>query len=276
MPSAPKAPPPINPTATAQSGLAYNQQAASSQQDLNAINQSNQYGSLNFQRDASGKVIGANTQLSPEQQQILNTLQGNQMGIGGTEASAINNTFGQYEGDPNLVGQAGSLTNQALAAQMPAWERFDAPARDQQRTQLINQGLQEGSPAYQQQMDKLIQQQDLNRGQWLANFQPQAFQEATTQYQLPLQNVAAMQQLSQPADFKSQLINTPQTNVAPVDYGSMAKTSQEEAFKNYQQQVARQNMFMNMGLGVAGNALSMPVNPMNPTYGSNMMQGMFG
>lgn len=255
----------------------------------NTMGQNTPYGSLTYTTSID-PITGqpkytANTNLSAPQQAILNTLQGNQLGFGQTAAADISNNFGQYGGDPNLVGQAGSLTNQALDSMIPAWERFNAPARDQLRTQLINQGLVEGSPAYQQQMDMLTQQQQLNQGQFLASFQPQAFQEAQTQYQLPLQNAISMLSQSQPANLPGTFVNTPQSTeqgatvsaptVNPVDYTSLAKTQFDAQTQAWKAKIAQQNALMGMGVGAITGIMGMPVNPTNMTFGGQVLTNLF-
>lgn len=278
MPSAPKAPPPINVAQTTETAHKENLLAGQQSQALSTISQDNPYGTLNYSSDID-PITGlpkykATTKYSPEQQAILDLLQSNQTGIGGTASSAIGNMFGQYTDDPNLVGKAGSLTNQALDAQLPAWERFDAPARAQLDTHLRNQGILPGKGkenAYQQQMDALTNQQGLTRGQWLANFQPQAFQESKEQYQLPLENVAKMLGLSQPGSVNQNLINTPQGNVGAVDVAGLTTSAQEQAFRNYQMKVASQNALMSGIMGGVGGVAKLPAN----SVGGGMISNMF-
>lgn len=282
MPKAPSPPPPMDVSKVTEQSQEAKLLAGQQSQSLNTIGTEGPLGSLTYTTTID-PITGlpkyvANSKYSTEQQALLDQLQQNQQGIGGTAGSAIGNTFGQYEGDPNLVGQAGSLTNQALDAQLPAWERFDAPARDQLRTQLLNQGLTEGTPAYQQQMDKLTTQQDLNRGQWLSDFSPKAFDMAKQQYQTPLDNVMKMLGVSGPANLKDSFINGPQTNVGAADVEGLSKASQEQAFKNYQQKVAQQNAQMGMITGGITGIMGLPVmNPMGGGAGSlggNMINKM--
>jgi hypothetical protein len=278
MPKAPSPPPPIDVAKTTAQSQATNLQTGQENQALSTIGQNNPFGSLSYTTSID-PITGlpkyvANSSYSPEQQALLDQLQQSQQGIGGTAGSAVSNLFEQYGQDPNLVGQAGSLTNQALDAQMPAWERFNAPARAQLDTQLRNSGILPGTPAYQQQVDALTQQQQLNQGQWLSNFQPQAFQEAQSQYELPLQNVAKMLGLSQPAQLPGQLVNTPGANIGGTDVSSIAQASQNEAFKNYQQQVASQNANMGMGAGLVSNILKLPTGA-GSSFGGDMMSNIF-
>ncbi len=260
--SKPKTVPTPNPQTIIDQGNIQSSTAQTNTMGQNTIGQDNPYGSLSYTTTIdpiTGKPkYQANAQYSPEQQYIFDILQSNQTGIGTTANDAIANVFSQYGGDPNLVGQAGSLTNQALNQQLPSWERFDAPARDQLRTQLINQGLVEGSPAYQQQMDKLTQQQDLDRGKWLSDFQPKAYAEAADQYGLPLANVAKMLGLSQPGSLPGQILNTPTANYQPVDANAAYKTSQDAVIANNAANNAYWNNILGAGAKVGAAALAIP------------------
>jgi len=274
MPSSPSAPPPINVAAVTKQGHAENLLAGQQSQGMNAIGQENPYGSLSYTTEVD-PITGlpkykANMQYTPEQQAIFDYMQQNQLGIGATNQGNIGNNFGQYAQDPNLIGGANSLTNQALNSMMPAWERFDAPARDQQRTQLLNQGLTENSKASVQARDKLIQQQDLDRGQWMANFTPQAYQMAKGQFEEPLNLAGIMMGLSQPGNINQNLTQTPQGQVGAVDVAGLSAAAQQQAVEQWKAKVQAQN---NMMGGIMGGAASLAALPMGGVYGAPMSVG---
>ncbi len=268
---------PTDPNTVINASTNANQVAQTGTMAQNTIGQDNPYGSLDYTTTIdpiTGKPkYQANMKYTPQQQAIFDYLQQNQTGIGSTAQSAISSMFPQYGGDPNLVGQAGSLTNAALDQQLPAWERFDAPARDQLRTQLLNQGLTEDSPAYLQARDKLVAQQDKDRGQWLSNFQPQAFGEAKEQYQLPLQNVAAMLGLSMPGSINQNLTNTPQSNLGAADVTGAYGLSQDAQKFNAQQQNAYWNNILGGGIGAAGSVAGLKTTG-GGSLGGNFLSGL--
>jgi hypothetical protein len=276
MPS-PKKITPTDPTQVINASTTANAAAQQGTMAQNTIGQDNPFGNLSYSTTIdpiTGKPkYQANANYTPEQQQILDYLQANQSGIGNTAFQSIMSTFPQYGGDPNLVGQAGSLTNQALDQQLPAWERFDAPARDQARTWALNQGLKEGEPAYQQMMDKLTQQQDKDRGQWLAGFQPQAFNEAAQQYQLPLENVKTMLGLSQPQNLQTSFLNTPTANLQAADVTGAYQLSQDAQKFNAQQNNAYWNNILNGGIAAAGSIGKLPVTG-GGSIGGNLLMGL--
>lgn len=267
----------------------YGLDAAKFNLSQNTMDQSNPYGSLTY-TSSIDPITGApkykaDMQLTPDQQAILDILEQNKQLSGSTATSIGANTFDQYIDAPDLVGSAASLTQQALDKQDPAWERFMAPARDQQRTQLINQGLVEGSPAYQQQMDKLMDQQLKTKGEWMSNFTPQAMNMAMTEYQNPLENfLKLMNTAGGPADLKGQLTNTPTANmsgatvsganVAPVDVAGISKTAADIKFKNQEQQNAWMNAMIGGAMNLGGAAMGLPVG--GNTFGGQILQGIMG
>lgn len=267
MSHSPSPPPAINPGQVAgnpQGGpnpggqFGYNTTAGVETQQGSAVNQSNPYGALTYSTSIDPTTglpkLSANMSYSPIEQAVFNLMAGGQIGQGGTALSAINNMFGQYTQDPNLVNKAQDIVNQNTSPMNASWERFMAPQRDQLRTSLLNQGLTEGSPAFQQQMDMLTHQQNLTKGQWLAQFQPQAFQEAETNYQLPLMNVSQMLSGVQPGSITGNMTQTPGLNIGSPDFAGLSTEAQQEQFRNYQQRVQAQNNLMGGIFGIGQGA----------------------
>lgn len=255
----------------------------------NTMDQSNPYGSLTY-TSSIDPITGApkykaDMNLTPDQQAILDILEQNKQIAGSTAGGIAGNTFGQYVNAPDLVGSAASLTGQALDKMDPAWERFMAPERAQLDTSLRNQGILPGTPAYHQMVDKLTNQQLKTKGEWMANFTPQAMNMAMTEYQNPLENfIKLMQAGGGPADLKGQLTNTPLANmsgatvqganVAPVDIAGINKTAADVAFKNQQQQNAWLNAMIGGAMNLGGAAMALPVG--GNTFGGQILQGIMG
>lgn len=263
MPS-PKKVAPTDPNQVITASSKANLTAGQQSQGMSTIGQDNPYGSLKYTTTID-PITGlpkyqANMQYTPEQQAIFDQLQGQQTGAGSTALQNILNNFGQYTQDPEgkLLSNTSGLTKDYMDAQNPAWERFMAPERDQLRTQLINQGLTEGSPAYQQQMDKLTQQQLLTKNSALANFQPQAFQEANTTLNTPMDWEKQLMGMSQPGNINQSLVNTPSGSVNPADVTGAYNTAQQAQEFNAQQNNAYWNNIIGGGLGVGKAYLGMP------------------
>lgn len=279
MPKAPDPPPPINVAATTAQDQQARLEGAQEGQALSTIGQNNPVGSLTYTTSID-PITGlpkyqANSQYTPEQQQIFDYLQGNQTSIGAGAGGAIGSNMGQYTSPFDLVGGANSLTQQAMDPAMANLERFMAPERDQKRTELLNQGIMEGSPTYQLEMDKVQNQQDLTKGQMISSFMPQASQMALNQYTTPMSMIAQMMGLSQPGNINQNLVNTPQANPGATDVAGLTSTAQQQAFQNYQMQVASQNALLGGGLGLTSNILKLPMSG-GGSVGGSMIGSIMG
>lgn len=260
----PKALPTANPQASISQATAANLTAGQQSQGMSTIGQNNPYGSLEYTTTID-PITGlpkyqANMKYTTEQQNIFNQLQQQQLGAGSTGFDNISNNFGNYTQDPEgkLLSNTSGLTKDFMDAQNPEWERFMAPERDQKRTQLINQGIVEGSPAYQLEMDKITQQQLRTKGAALAQFQPQAFNEASQTLNMPLEWEKALMAMSQPGNINQNLVNTPQGQVAAPDVMGAFNTAQQGEMFNRQQQNAYWNNIISGGIGVGKAAMGIP------------------
>jgi len=188
--SAPAAPTPPDPVATAQAQGAANKEAAIASQELNMVNQISPYGNLSFDQTrttASGTPqYTATSTLSPSSQRQLDLT--NQAGekYGETANAQLNQVSGQLSepvnfaglgqaptADLSTLGQAPTANFNNLGAAPVANEQTRQTVRqaiqdreqpfqdrrlDQLRTRLDTQGIAEGSQAYSRAMD------DYNRG----------------------------------------------------------------------------------------------------------------
>jgi hypothetical protein len=228
-PSAPAAPDYTGAAqATAQGNLATTQTAAAA----NRVNQVTPYGNLNYSQngtDAQGNPTWtATTSLSDIGQQLLNNQNSTSLGLG----SAINAQLGQVQNtmgqgfNPNIPQTQTSLDNQGG---MAGWDKANAILQQRLQPQmqiqqenldakLANQGVVPGTEAYNrakmslgmQQNDLMNQSQltGLQAGQTLFNqglqgaqfgnqAQQQAYSQALTNYNLPLNTLSALRSGSQ-------------------------------------------------------------------------------
>jgi hypothetical protein len=131
-------------------------------------------------------IYGASTQYTPQQQALLQTLQGTQATAGG-QASRLLAGAGYGAAAPSdVIGNLTSgLVGQNMRSYLAASDPFFATQTAQLDTQLRNQGLAPGDPAY----DNAMRSNTTNQGYAVegaaANFEPQAFQQANTEFMLP-------------------------------------------------------------------------------------------
>lgn len=260
-PSPPKYPDPGT-TAGIQQG--YNTKTGQTNQALNMVDQSNPYGSLNYGVTGTDPVTGLPTygqtqQYTPQQQALLNQLQSSKANVGGAGQDLSSFAPSLYGQPANLVGTANSLTNQAETPQIASYERFLAPQRAQLDTQLRNQGIMPGTPAYQQQVDAQSQQQQLTEGQWLNSYEPLAFSQAQQQFNQPINTIAQLMQLGSPTALNTTFGSTPTTQTNSADYAGQVQQQYQSQYNNYLSQVQAQNSLMSGIFGAGGAILGGPI-----------------
>lgn len=257
MGSAPTPPPAPSAQTMINAQQGANQQTANTQQQANMVDLSNPYGSLNYSSTIgpNGNPVYSQTQqYSPIQQLLQGFSQGTGLTQGATGLSLAGNLAPSYAQAPNFFNGASSLTGQAENAVLPAYERFWAPQRAQLDTQLRNSGIMPGTPAYQQQVDALTQQQNLTGGSWLANFEPQAFQQGLQSYVAPEQMVSQLFGMGQPTNLPSTFApGAPQVALSAPNAISAYQTQLGQQNYGYGQQVAAQNNLFSGLFGGASN-----------------------
>jgi hypothetical protein len=285
-PSAPAAPDYRGAAAETAAG---NLEAAQAATAANRVNQITPYGNLNYAEtgtDSRGNPIWTATQtLSPEQQQILNMQNQASLGLGGS----INAQLGQVSDimgrgfNPNIpstqtsLGQnvgmegwdrASNLLMQRLDPQLERQsERLDA--------QLAAQGIPVGSQAYSRAKQDLAQQQndartqaqlraqgvqqnlfgqELQAGQFGNTAQQQAFNQALTQYNLPLNTLSALRtgaQVQNPS-----FVNAPQqATTSGADILGASQMGYNAQMGGFNAQAAERNNMMQGLFSLGGAAL---------------------
>lgn len=255
--SPPSAP---NPVQSSNQQLDYNQQAATQQQQTNMINQQTPFGSLNYTADPNAPGgYSANLSLTAAQQQLLSEQQGTRSALGGAGQNLAQNVAGMYSQAPNI--DPSQLTNQ-----MMGWgQQYMQPIFNQQQSnlnaQLQNQGITPGSEAWNNAQN--LQSRNVNNAysNLFMQAEPQAFQQAVTQYQLPGQEAMSLMGASAPQ--QPNLVSTPTAQVGAPNY--------QQAAQN--QYAAQQQQYQNLmgGLGQAAGIIAAPF-----TGGLSMIPGMFG
>ena len=199
----------------------YNITAAAAGQAGSMVGQETPFGSLSYQKTGTGPggipLYTATTNLTPQMQAIVNSLQGITSGnLGGpTDYSAGN--FGQVVGDATS-----GLTSNLLQKQMDYYQPYFKKDKAQLDTTLRNQGFAPGQPGYDNAMRGLLDSQNRTMQQAAATFEPQAYNQAVQNYLGPLSVANTVYGMINPAFAKSSMVPTPTTSVQPVDYSSNA------------------------------------------------------
>lgn len=252
MVSTPEPPDPVA-TANAQSGM--NRDTAVSSQLLNMVDQTNPWGSVNYNQtgttgytDSQGKYVtlptfSQTTTLSPEQQKIFDASQGaqtNLANIAQDQSAKVQDTLS----DPfKFDNQDAADWSYDLA------QSRIAPQQQQNQndleTRLVNQGVRPGTAAWDREMARLTNANTDQNNQLALNGRSQAFSESLATRNQPLNELSALlsgSQVSNPAQMSSA---TPQTNVAGVDYTGLVSD-------NYKSQLAASQSGLGGLMGLAG------------------------
>lgn len=255
MVSAPKAP---DPWQTAQAQSQWNNTTAQTQQAMNMVDQTNPWGSSTYTQTGTQTIIGADgkpiqvpkynqtTTLSPEQQAIFEqtqVAQGNLAGLASDQSAAMRDYLSKpFEFNNTDAEQwAYDLASPRILAQQGQNE-------EQIRTTLANKGIREGSAAWNAEMSRMTNANTDQLNQLALTGRSQAFNEALTSRNQPINELSALLSGSQVG--MPQFAATPQTGVGGVDYSGLVNS-------NYQAQ-SQQAGAMNGGLfGLLGAGLGL-------------------
>jgi hypothetical protein len=301
-PSAPAAP---DYRAAAQETAQGNLQAAQAATAANRVNQITPYGNLNYNQsgtDSQGNPTWtATTSLSPTGQALLDMQNKTSLGLG----SAINAQLGQVQDvmgrgfNPNIPETQTSLgsnyvTDPNYASGMQGWDRANEilqarlqpqmdMQRDAQAARLANQGIKQGTRAYENAMRTFNQGQNdlltnsqlvgqnigqnlftqglqggqftnqslINQGNFGNTAQQQAFNQALTRYNLPLNTLSALRtgaQVQNPSFVNS----ANQANTIGADFLGASQMGYNAQMGDFNAKNAAQQNFNSGLMGLAG------------------------
>lgn len=282
--SSPKAPEPPDPVATANAQAAANKETAIAQAFLNNTNQTNPYGSIEYNAFKDPETgldrFSSTTKLNPEAQKAFDAEQSvtrgtNELAAGqiGRVSDAVSNPF-SYEGLPaaptaGLEGRqaAENAVYDTLSRRLNKQFNLD---EDRLRNRLATQGITQGAEAFNNELDQF----NTNKGDTFLDAANQAYlaggaeqnrqfgldsqardrgiQEASFLRNIPLNEVAAL--LGTGSVGIPQFGAPSQTGVAPTDVIGATYGSANLANQNYAQRLNSANAFNQglFGLGSSG------------------------
>lgn len=248
----PKAPDPVA-TAQAQSGM--NRDTAISQNLTNMIGQVGPWGSVSYNQtgnagyiDSQGKYVSVpqftqTTSYSPEQQAIFDKTTEAQTNLAGIAADQ-SAWMGDYLKDPfTFDNQDAADWSYDLASSRIRPEQ-QAQQRDLEAS-LVNSGIRRGTQAWDREMARMTNANTDQMNQLALQGRGQAFSEALTTRNQPVNELSAFLSGSQIAGPNSGMSATPQAQQAGVDYTGLVN-------QQYQAQLANRNSTMGGLFGLAG------------------------
>jgi hypothetical protein len=249
----PAAPAPPDPVATAKAQTESNVKTATTQQQLNMVDQTNPYGSVSYTQtgrwDDGTPKFAATTTLSPEEQRNQDQQ---------WEFDNLTNTLGinQTKKLTDHLGKPIELGNEATEARLMELgrKRMDpmfAERRASLETKLYNQGVMPGTEAYDREMRRLSEGENDAYNSLLLSGRAQSVQEGLTERNQPINEVTALMsggQVTQP-----NFVGTPTTNVAGTDIAGLTMDAYKYGpLANWQAQNANRQAMMGGIFGLAG------------------------
>lgn len=273
--SAPAAP---NPTKVAAAQTQSNIETAIANAWMNATNQYTPFGSVTYDQTGTQKVgkfdvptFTSNMNLTPEQQAIFNSQQGIQQGLlntGTNMLGQVNNALGgqfNLEGIPQLPQDQEAYrrsVEQGLTQRFNQdWERQDAAVRNR----LANQGIQEGSEAWNAEMQNLARaRNDANNQAFLSSgaeaqrmFQlaqqarQQGIQDRVLERSQPINEVSGLFGLGKGIQLPS-FNNQAGAQVQPTDIAGITQNAYNQNLAAWQQGQQNQNSMLGGFAGIGG------------------------
>lgn len=232
-----------NPGTTALNQQQLNTTAAEQNQAGSAVNQFNPYGSLTYQQTGTGPggipLYSSSVNFSPQQQGLYNILTGTQYGAAGAGQNLINNAnYGATSPNQAIGNESSGIEGQMMGQWLTSQAPWLQQQKDQQKAQLENSGIFPSPTAtndpstwgpYERAMGQLEQSQGMAVAGAASQFQPQAFSEATSLYQMPEQMGLSLAQFGSPQSPTGSLVQTPGYNTSAPNYeGDVNAYNQEQ------------------------------------------------
>lgn len=258
--SAPSAPPAPDYTGAAVATAAGNKEAAIAAQQGSMVNQFTPYGSLQYSPGANtaqgNPTYNANISLDPLAQKTLDTQLQTSNDMGNLGLGAIDRTNAAYS-QPMDLSSVGKISDQAYADQTarldPQWKSND----EAQASLLANQGITQGSEAYNNAMRTYGQAKNdayTQARQAAIQNMPQTYQLATATREQPLNELNAIRtgaQIQNP-----QFMNTPQQQTVPgPNYSGATQATGQYNLGQYNSGVGQANSFNSGLFGLGGSGL---------------------
>lgn len=275
--SSPKTPAAPDPVKTAAAQTAQNKETAWYNAMLENMDQYTPYGSLTYQN--LGTVEAPKWQstinLSPEQKQLYDTSTRSDLALAGLGEEQLGR-IRQAVSSPYSFGALGDaptaddISTASMRGEEALMSRLNPQfSRDEEalRTRLINQGIGQGSEAYNREMERFNQARNDARTQAIISgasyggaLQDQAMQrrqqginEYTTQRNAPLNEYIAMTSGTQVQNPQFQ--SGGNQGVNPVDVAGLINQNYQNQINSYNQKVAGQNSTMGSLFSLGGSFL---------------------
>lgn len=288
-------PQPQNPVQTSEIQQAYNTHTGEASQAGSMVNQYNPFGSMTYNQTGTVHIPGVGNVpqyavqdvLSAPEQNLLNIMQGTQgaAGRGGYNLLSGAN-YGSVDPTTAIGTGASGISGQMMGGYMSLMQPFFTNQTQQLDTQLRNQGLTPSPTAdpanpstwgpYERAMYQNTTDQSRQVAGAAAQFQPQAFSEASSLYQMPEQLALQLAQFGQPNLPNQALTQTPGLSINPANYEGDVSSYNNANMQAYAADQARNSALIKGLAGTAGTIGGAIIGGPIGASAGNYLGGMLG
>lgn len=270
------APEPTNPVDVIKAQQSASTKALQESQAATQVNQSNTTGRRTWQLlgyDQNGNPrYGMSEELNPQEQALYNMF-ANSRGSSGMTGNALFDSIvnsGNYNDLFDPTNDVTSGVNTRMGQMQSYMDPFMTKLRQDRDNEMRNQGLVPGMEAYDEEMNRIQDQQQQSMQSLLAQFQPEAFKQAYQQHEAPIMEAMRLSQFGQdrPLNFS----NTPQYAQNAADATGAYSNYDRQRLAAWEQQ-QKQNSGFWQGVGAIGGAVL--GGPLGGYLGQGIA-GMFG
>lgn len=236
-------PPPPDPAKVATAQTASNKETAIANANLNRVNQTNPFGTSNWEvtgtnPDGTPKWAQSTTFSEPLQQNF-NTYFGLNNALGQSAQGQLGRVQDMLAKPFDLNTATEGKINELMSARLnPELERQDTALR----TRLTNQGIREGSEAWDRALERQGRMATDARNQMYLTARAQGANEAMTQRQFPLQEFNSLFRGQQPQT--PQFSGIPGVNMANTDVAGITQQGYANQMAAWNAQNQQNNAFM--------------------------------
>lgn len=258
QPSAP------DPAKTAAAQGQWNSFTAQQQQAMNMTNQNSPWGSLTYDQtgtqtiiDPNGKPVNvprytANTTLTPEQQAIYDQSQAAELNLA-TIANEQSGRVGEILNNPFEFNNS-DAEQWAYDLASPRILQQQGKNESALRSQLIASGIRPGTANWDSEMSRLTNANTDQLNQLALTGRGQAFSEQLAQRNQPLNEIIGLMSGTQIQNPNSTFAQTPQSQVAGVDYSGLVQNKYNADMQAYNAKTGALGGLFGAGLSLFSDA----------------------
>lgn len=253
MGNSPDPPKPTDPNITAANQQKLNTTAGVESQKGSMVNQVNPYGSLTYTQTGTSPdgtpLYTAKTELSPENQRLLDILRGTQTTAGQAGQNLISGANYGATQPKDVIGdmQSGWMKD-AMGKQISYLQPQMNYDTDRLDTKLRNQGFAPGDPGYDKAMNALKQSQGQTITGFEASMTPSLLDAATKMYMLPAALGGQLTGLGAPQN--PSWVQTPNLQIQPANLIGATANYDQANQAAYNAQTSKDNAMMSGLFGV--------------------------